>query len=95
MLAMLGLTRSLNQSGESETQDAITKTGSTLARRLLIEAAWHYTPRPLVGPTNRQSGQPGHVIQIAAKPQHRGSPGQRAANAVGDARHIYAPQHPP
>jgi transposase len=41
----LGLTPSLNQSGESSHQGSITKTGSTLARRLLVEAAWHYAPR--------------------------------------------------
>lgn len=71
--AWLGLTPSLNQSGESKTQGAITKTGSTLARRLLVEAAWHYGPRPHVGPTleARQHGQPEHVLQIANKAQHR------------------------
>jgi transposase len=37
----LGLTPSLNQSGESSHQGSITKTGSTLARRLLVESAWH------------------------------------------------------
>ena len=40
--AWLGLTPSLSQSGESSRQGAITKTGSMLARRLLVEAAWHY-----------------------------------------------------
>lgn len=38
--AWLGLTPSLNQSGESTKQGSITKTGSTLARRLLVESAW-------------------------------------------------------
>jgi transposase len=58
--AWLGLTPSLTQSGESSTSGSITKTGSTLARRLLIEAAWHYGPRPSVGPVlqARQAGQP-------------------------------------
>jgi transposase len=71
--AWLGLTPSLNQSGESKAQGSITKTGSTLARRLLIEAAWHYGPRPHVGPAlqARQHGQPEHVLQIANKAQHR------------------------
>ena len=41
----LGLTPSLNQSGESSRQGAITKTGSVLARRLLVESAWHYSAR--------------------------------------------------
>src|SRR5450759_1157175 len=47
----LGLTPSLNQSGESSRQGAITKTGSTLARRLLVEAAWPYAREPRHGPT--------------------------------------------
>jgi transposase len=69
----LGLTPSLNQSGESRTQGSITKTGSTLARRLLVEAAWHYGPKPYVGPTlqARQQGQPEHVLAIANTAQHR------------------------
>jgi len=71
--AWLGLTPSLNQSGESKAQGSITKTGSTLARRLLVEAAWHYGPRPHVGPTleARQQGQPEHVLAIANTAQHR------------------------
>jgi transposase len=71
--AWLGLTPSLNQSGESKTQGAITKTGSTLARRLLVEAAWHYAPRPYIGPAlqARQAGQPEHILAISNKAQHR------------------------
>src|SRR5437588_3149084 len=69
----LGLTPSLNQSGESSHQGAITKTGSTLARRLLIESAWHYARDPRIGATleSRQHGQPEHVLVIANKAQHR------------------------
>ncbi len=69
----LGLTPSLNQSGESSRQGAITKTGSTLARRLLIEAAWHYAREPRIGATleSRQHGQPEHVLAIANRAQHR------------------------
>ncbi len=69
----LGLTPSLNQSGESSHQGSITKTGSTLARRLLVEAAWHYAREPRIGATleSRQHGQPEHVLQIANRAQHR------------------------
>ena len=69
----LGLTPSLNQSGESSRQGAITKTGSTLARRLLIESAWHYARQPRIGATleSRQHGQPEHVLAIANRAQHR------------------------
>jgi transposase len=71
--AWLGLTPSLNQSGESSRQGAITKTGSALARRLLVEAAWHYGRDPRIGATlqNRQQGQPEHILQIANRTQQR------------------------
>ena len=56
----LGLTPSRRQSGEHGYHGSITKTGSQLARRLLVEAAWHYGREPRVGATlaNRQEGQP-------------------------------------
>ena len=69
----LGLTPSLNQSGESSRQGAITKTGSMLARRLLVESAWHYSRQPRIGATlaNRQAGQPDHILAIANRAQQR------------------------
>jgi transposase len=71
--AWLGLVPSLSQSGESSRQGAITKTGSTFARRLLVESAWHYGRQPRIGATlqNRQQGQPDHVLQTANRAQHR------------------------
>lgn len=71
--AWLGLTPSLTQSGESSSSGSITKTGSTLARRLLIEAAWHYGPRPHIGPVlqARQAGQPEQILAISNKAQQR------------------------
>jgi transposase len=71
--AWLGLTPSLHQSGESSRQGSITKTGSTFARRLLVETAWHYGRRPSIGATlqNRQLGQPEHVLQISNRAQQR------------------------
>lgn len=69
----LGLVPSLDQSGESRRQGAITKTGSSYARRLLVEAAWHYLPRPSQGPTiaARRASQPDHVVQIALRAERR------------------------
>jgi len=69
----LGLTPSLSQSGESSRQGAITKTGSVLARRLLVESAWHYSRQPRLGATlaNRQQGQPEHVLAISNRAQQR------------------------
>jgi transposase len=91
----LGLVPSLEQSGESRTQGAITKTGSSLARRLLVEAAWHYARQPYTGETlrARQADQPDHILQIANRAQYRlhrvhhrlkrrGKPGNVATIAV-------------
>jgi transposase len=71
--AWLGLTPSLSQSGESSRQGSITKTGSMLARRLLVESAWHYSRQPRLGATlaNRQHGQPDHILAIANRAQQR------------------------
>jgi transposase len=91
----LGLTPSLEQSGESESSGQITKTGSGFARRLLVEAAWHYARVPRIGAAldARQAGQPDHVLQIAWRAQGRlyrvhrrlngrGKPGNVATVAV-------------
>lgn len=45
----LGLVPSEHSSGRSRRLGAITKTGNSHARRLLIEAAWHHKPRYVVG----------------------------------------------
>lgn len=73
LASWLGLTPSLDQSGESSRQGSITKTGSMLARRLLVESAWHYGREPRLGATlrNRQAGQPDHVLAISNRAQQR------------------------
>jgi transposase len=73
LASWLGLVPSLDQSGESRRQGAITKTGSSYARRLLVEAAWQYLREPRIGVTlrNRQQGEPAQVLQIAWRAQHR------------------------
>ncbi|MGI8729041.1 MAG: transposase [Solirubrobacteraceae bacterium] len=43
---LLGLVPSEHSSGERRAQGQITKAGSRHARRLLVEAAWHYVGRP-------------------------------------------------
>jgi transposase len=69
----LGLTPSRQQSGESDHHGQITKTGSMLARRLLVESAWQYAREPRIGATlqNRQEGQPDHILQISNRAQQR------------------------
>jgi transposase len=73
LFAWLGLTPSLDQSGQSARQGAITKTGSIYARRLLVEAAWHYTRPPRIGIAlkTRQHQAPDHILQIAWRAQQR------------------------
>ena len=59
----LGLVPSEDSSGERRRQGAITKTGNTHARRLLVEAAWHQR-RPLLASAaleRRRQGQPAAV----------------------------------
>ena len=51
--AYLGLVPSEHTSGQTRRQGAITKTGNTHARRLLIEAAWHHKARYTVGAVMR------------------------------------------
>jgi transposase len=73
LASWLGLTPTLSQSGESSRQGSISKTGSVLARRLLVEAAWHHTRPPRVGAPlqRRQAGQSPEVIAISRRAQHR------------------------
>lgn len=73
LFAWLGLTPTLDQSGQGSRQGAITKTGSVYARRLLVESAWHYAREPRIGVTlkARQQDAPDHVLQIAWRAQHR------------------------
>lgn len=48
LMAYLGLTPSEYSSGDQQHRGHITKTGNRHARRLMIEAAWHYRHRPRV-----------------------------------------------
>jgi transposase len=69
----LGLVPSEQSSGERRRQGAITKAGSSHARRLLTEAAWHYRRPPRVSLTlrRRQAGQPPAAIDAAWRAQLR------------------------
>jgi transposase len=61
--AFLGLVPSEASSGEHRRQGAITKTGNSHARRLLVEAAWHQRRplRPSLALSGRRQGQPAAV----------------------------------
>ena len=73
LMSYLGLVPSECSSGETRRQGAITKTGSRHARRLLVEAAWHYRRPPRHGTTlkRRQEGQPQVAVAISWKTQQR------------------------
>jgi transposase len=73
LMSYLGLVPSERSTGDKRRLGAITKSGSRHARRLLVEAAWHYLPRPSEGPTvaARRANQPDHVIQIALRAERR------------------------
>ena len=73
LMSYLGLVPSENTSGETRRQGKITKTGSRHARRLLVEAAWHYRKTPARGVTlqRRQDGQPATIVAISWQAQRR------------------------
>lgn len=73
LMAYLGLVPSEHSSGDTRRQGAITRTGNRHVRRLLVETAWQYRHRPLVGRGLRQrrEGQPARVIALADRAQHR------------------------
>ena len=69
----LGLVPSEHSSGERRRLGSITKAGSKHARRLLVEAAWHYRrpPRVSAALARRQQGQDVRAIEIAWRAQRR------------------------
>ena len=71
--SFIGLVPSEHSSGQSRIQGPITKTGNSHLRRLLVEAAWHYRPRPRVGKalSERQHGQRAEAVAIAWSAQQR------------------------
>lgn len=75
----LGLVPSEDSSGERRRQGAITKTGNTHARRLLVEAAWHQR-RPL-------------RASAALERRRRGQPAAVRARADASARRLHLRWH--
>ena len=72
-MAFVGLVPSEHSSGTKQARGAITKTGNSHLRRVLVEAAWHYRHHPFVGDAlrQRQRGAPDTVIAQAWTAQHR------------------------
>ena len=73
LMSYIGLVPCENTTGEQRRLGAITKTGSGHARRLLVEAAWHYRKRPAISRAlhERHDGQPAEAIAIAWSAQQR------------------------
>jgi transposase len=69
----LGLVPAERSSGSTRRQGAITKAGPPHARRLLVEAAWHYRRTPRIGEAlqRRQRGVDPRVCQVAWAAQLR------------------------
>lgn len=73
LMSYVGLVPSENTTGQQRRLGQITKTGSAHARRLLVEAAWHYRKQPAIGKTlrERQHDQPPAAIATSWSAQRR------------------------
>jgi transposase len=69
----LGLTPTVEQSGESEKRGGISKAGNRYVRWMLGQIAWHYRHGPKVGSTlkARRQGQPSWMVEIADRAHQR------------------------
>ena len=92
VMEFTGLVPAEYSSGAKQARGAITKTGNTHLRRVLVESAWHYRHHPFLGRSLRlrQRGAPPAVIDQAWHAQHRlhrrlaarGKPKQHIVTAV-------------
>ena len=73
LMSFVGLVPSEHSSGGRRRPGAITKMGNHLARRLLVQAAWHYHHEPRIGAPRRRRrvGQSAAVLAIADKAEQR------------------------
>jgi hypothetical protein len=73
VMSFVGLVPSEDSTGERRRLGSITKTGSGHARRLLVEAAWHYRNPPRLGRElhARQAGQSAEAVAISWSAQQR------------------------
>ena len=73
LMAFLGLVPSETSTGARERRGSITKAGNAHARRILVEAAWHYRHPPRLGAAlaRRSEGQPPEVRAQAWRAQQR------------------------
>ena len=85
LMGYLGLVPSEYSSGQKRGRGAITKTGNSHARRMLIEAAWNYRYPARIGRRlqKRQEGQPAAIRDIAWRAQVRLTHRYRRLSARG------------
>jgi transposase len=85
LASYLGIVPCEHTTGAQRRLGSITKAGSTHARRLLVEASWHYRRGPAVGQAleHRQRGHAPEIINISWKAQRLAqrplAPAQRLA----------------
>ena len=72
-MSYLGRGPSEKSTGQARRQGPLTKSGSSLARRRWIEAAWHYRHPPRLGAQLKrgQAEQPAAGIAVSGKAQQR------------------------
>jgi transposase len=72
-MSYLGVVPSEHSSGTRRRQGSITKSGSQHARRLLVEAAWHYRQPPRISEPlrRRQAGAEPEIVALSWKTQRR------------------------
>jgi transposase len=73
VMSYLGVVPSEHSSGERRRRGPITKSGSRHARRLLVEAAWHYRRPPRVAGSlarRQRDGEP-QILALSWKAQRR------------------------
>ena len=96
LMGYAGITPSEYSTGKSQRKGAITKSGNSHLRRVLVEAAWAYRHRPGKGHALRvrQRGAADHLMEIGWKAQHRlhrryaalqarGKPHTKVVTAIG------------
>jgi transposase len=73
LMSFIGATPSLYASGNTRRPGSITKAGNAHARRVMVEASWHYRHRPELQRSLRKrcEGQPAWVLAKAAAAQQR------------------------
>jgi transposase len=73
LMAYVGLVPGEHSSGPKRRQGSITKAGNSVARRMLVEVAWHYQHSPRVSPiiATRQDQVPKEITDMAWKAQLR------------------------